>query len=583
MRKTIEQLKGMRESEDRVEFKKGEGGNISYNGADKKTPSERRRCILGYVIALCNEEGGTMVIGMHDAYPHRVIGTKQCENGVGELEAKIYRDTGIRTDVYELYEDSKRVLVIDVPSRPKGRVFKFEDVALMRVGEELKPMSDEVYLSIIQEQEPDFSEKYCEGVDFEDLDKDAIAILKEKYAKKQKNPSFRSLDDRQALSDLGLVSHGRVTNAAVLLVGKRDVINRMYPQAMISLEYRTSESNIHFDAREYFDGPYYLMIDRLWAAINARNGSVPVRSGIYKDYEIPIFNEDVIREALNNAIAHRVYNIQGEIVVKQYPMKMIIVNPGGFPHGVTLENILYVQSTPRNRLLADVLSKTGLVERSGQGVDNIYLETISEGKAEPDYSKTDDFCVTLILSSKIEDSAFSQYINSIQDSLSDDARLTVYDVMTLNAIRMTRKRQNLDKKIVARLLKNGYIEQRGKTSGTYYILSKDYYDIAGRQTEYFKLTDWDESQVLSMVSSYLYKNRTAKMGNFVELFSGHLSRKQVRGYIEKLVEEQMLKSDGDGKMRSYALSEQYESKMAILNQAVVIGLNAMTERSKGQK
>ena len=40
--------------------------------------------------------------------------------------------------------------------------------------------------------------------------------------------------------------------------------------------------------------------------------------------------------------------------------------------------------------------------------------------------------------------------------------------------------------------------------------------------------------------------------DFVELFSGHLSRKQVRGYTEKLVEEQMLKQDGDGKMRSDA-------------------------------
>ena len=49
-----------------------------------------------------------------------------------------------------------RVIVIDVPGRPKGRVYKYEDVPLMRVGEELKPMSDELYLSIIQEQEPDF-------------------------------------------------------------------------------------------------------------------------------------------------------------------------------------------------------------------------------------------------------------------------------------------------------------------------------------------------------------------------------------------------------------------------------------------
>lgn len=583
MRKTIEQLKMMRESEDHIEFKKGEHGNISYNGGSKTEPSERRRCILGYVTALCNEKGGTMVIGMHDAYPHKVIGTRQCENAVGQLVSDIYRDSGIRTDVYELFEDDKRVLVIDVPSRPRGRVFKFEDVALMRVGEELKPMSDEVYLSIIQEQEPDFSEQFCSGITIDDLDDDAINVLKEKYAKKQKNPSFRSLDKYQALSDLNLIFHGKVTNAAVLLLGKREIINRIYPQAKVSLEYRTSESNIHFDAREFFDGPYYLMIDKLWAAINLRNGSVPVRNGIYKDFEIPLFNEDVIRESLNNAIAHRAYGIQGEIVVKQYPSKMIFINPGGFPHGVTVENILYVQSTPRNRLLADVLSKTGLVERSGQGVDNIYLDTLSEGKPAPDYSKTDDFCVTLILSSKIEDAAFSQYINFIQDSLPDDMKLTVYDVLTLNTIRRTKNRQALDKKVVANLLKAGYIEQRGKTSGTYYILGKDYYEMAGKLSEYSKLIDWDENQVLAMVASFLKKNKSAKMGDFVNLFYGHLSRKQIRLYIEKLVESGMLSYEGEGKVRKYSLSKKYENEMNQITKAVRIGLNEITQQARGQK
>ena len=42
---TIAQLQHMRESEDHVEFKKGEGGNIPYNGANKDNPKERRKCI----------------------------------------------------------------------------------------------------------------------------------------------------------------------------------------------------------------------------------------------------------------------------------------------------------------------------------------------------------------------------------------------------------------------------------------------------------------------------------------------------------------------------------------------------------
>ena len=97
---TIQQLQQMRESEDRVEFKAGEGGNVSYDGRGKTNPKDRRRCILGYVIALCNEGGGRLVIGMHDNYPHRVAGTRQAQDAIGQLEADIYRDTTIRPEIY---------------------------------------------------------------------------------------------------------------------------------------------------------------------------------------------------------------------------------------------------------------------------------------------------------------------------------------------------------------------------------------------------------------------------------------------------------------------------------------------------
>ncbi len=78
-RYTVAELQQMRESEDHVEFKKGEYGNVSYNGSGKERPKDRRKCILGYVTALCNEGGGRMVIGMHDKHPHQITGTKQPE------------------------------------------------------------------------------------------------------------------------------------------------------------------------------------------------------------------------------------------------------------------------------------------------------------------------------------------------------------------------------------------------------------------------------------------------------------------------------------------------------------------------
>ena len=347
---TIEELKYKRESEDKIEFKKGEQGNISYDGASKMKPSDRRKCILGYVIALCNEGGGSLVIGMEDAYPHKVVGTKQNEGSIGQLESDIYRDTEIRPHVYELYENPElkqgRILVIDVPSRPIGVVFKYEDVPLMRVGEELKPMSDEVYLKIIQEKEPDFSQQICKEATIDDLDEQAIDILRHKYATKQNNPSFLTLPKEQILSDLDLIVGEKVTNAAIILVGKKEAIKRFLPQAAIMLEYRNTENQIPFDNRSKYDQPFYIMIDQLWHDIDLRNGKFPVKEGPYI-FDIPYFNEEVIREAVNNAIAHRDYRKESEIVIKQYPQKFVISNAGGFPLGVTLDNLLTVSSIRR--------------------------------------------------------------------------------------------------------------------------------------------------------------------------------------------------------------------------------------------
>lgn len=577
LRYTIEQLKQMRESEDHVEFKKGEHGNVSYNGAGKDKPQERRRCILGYVAALCNEGGGRIVIGMHDNYPHKVIGTKQCLNGIGQLESDIYRDMGIRPYIYELYEDentkSGRVLVIEVPPHPIGKVFKFEDVALMRVGEELKPMDDKTYISIIQEQEPDFSEHICDGITIDDLDKDAIRVMKERYAEKQKNPSFVSLPDAQALSDLKLIIGDRVTNAALLLVGKEEVIARLYPQAKVMLEYRNTESQIHFDSRKSFGQPFFLLIDELWKEINLRNGSVPIRKGPYI-FDIPFFNEAVIREIVNNAFSHRDYRFGSEIVIKQYPLKFTIINGGGFPHGVSVDNLLTTPSMPRNRLIADILSKTGIVERSGQGVDKIFLYTLSEGKPAPDYSQTDDFNVTATLFATVKDTGFALYVQEIQDSLPDDQKLTVFDVLALCEIRDGAKRPS-NRGIALKLEKFGFLEKHGKTNAQYYILPRKYYEFSGDLGTYSLMTDWDINQMWAVLCPFLEKYGKVKRSEINKVLGNHISDKQFRNFIDELKGRGLVRTEGERGQMTYSLGDRYNVQKALINKALEIGLDRL--------
>ena len=576
---TIEELKYKRESEDKIEFKKGEQGNISYDGASKMKPSDRRKCILGYVIALCNEGGGSLVIGMEDAYPHKVVGTKQNEGSIGQLESDIYRDTEIRPHVYELYENPElkqgRILVIDVPSRPIGVVFKYEDVPLMRVGEELKPMSDEVYLKIIQEKEPDFSQQICKEATIDDLDEQAIDILRHKYATKQNNPSFLTLPKEQILSDLDLIVGEKVTNAAIILVGKKEAIKRFLPQAAIMLEYRNTENQIPFDNRSKYDQPFYIMIDQLWHDIDLRNGKFPVKEGPYI-FDIPYFNEEVIREAVNNAIAHRDYRKESEIVIKQYPQKFVISNAGGFPLGVTLDNLLTVSS---NRLLADVLSKTGIVERSGQGIDKIFKNTISEGKQKPDYSQSDRFHVELALSAVIKDRAFALFIESEQAQLPEEQKLSVFEIMALANI-LEDKTNEVNKATIESLLRRGLIEKHGKTKGTYYILSKNYYDFAGDIAIYAQKTEWNTAQASMIIIPYLLKFQQAKMKDFSDLMSGHLTRRQVRSLINQMVDEGILNKFGVGSGTTYVISDNYAKNTELVVKALGLGLEELKKRGE---
>lgn len=574
---TIEQLRNMRESEDHVEFKRCQQGNLSFNGSDKQKPSDRRKCILGYVVALANANGGYLVLGMEDAFPHKVVGTSQCENALGKLENEIYKALQIPVDAYELFdEQNNRVVVVEIPRHPVGKALRFEDVPLWRSGEELIPMPDKVLFSILQETDPDYSQAICEGVTIDDLDKEAIDILKEKYARKQNNPTFTSLSDRQALSDLKLIEGNKVTNAAVLLVGKAEIIQQNFPQAKVQHEFRTTEGQERFDKRLSFVAPFYILIDQLWKAVNDRNGSVPVQEGAYM-FDIPFFNEEVIREVINNAFAHRDYRLASEIVIKQYPTKLSVISPGGFPIGVTLENILTVSSTPRNRLLADVLAATGIVERSGQGMDVIFRLTLSEGKQTPDYSKTNDYQVTAILSATVKDPGFALFIKSIQQELPENQKLSVFDVLTFCAIR--EGKQPKDKEIAKRLYSMGYLEKRGKTSAIRYILPRRYYELTGNQSEYSELTDWDDEQIWSVLFRYLKKYGTAKKTDIAKLIGQHISDSQLRRLLERLSEGPNPPLIKEGKTRNltYSLSKDYLGQVDLLNEATRRGLSQMIQ------
>jgi len=538
---TINELKHLKESEDKVEFKEAKT-QYAYNSSKKS--------VIGYTVALANEIGGCLVLGMKDVHPHDVCGSKAYEGREGQLEQDVFRDLGVRIETEVLFEGDKRVLVIKIPSRPVGKPLYFKDVALMRVGDGLSRMSEEMYLSIIQEQEPDFSAKICEGLTVDDIDNDAIEILKDKYARKQNNQGFKTQSNQQVLTDLDLMVDDKLTNAALILVGKKDKIHNTLPQAKVIVEYRRSESAIEFDNRIEIQEPLFVAIDRIWNNINqpASNPKFKLRQGAYI-FDIPRFNESIIREAVLNAIVHRDYTITSEIVVKQYPNKIIITNPGGFPRGVNLENLLTVNSTPRSRLLADILLKTGLVERSGQGVDKLYLYSLLESKPVPDYSGTSMLQVELKISADIQDSSFLIFANEEQNQRDENNKLGVFDLITMDKIRRGIS-SGLDANVVQKLLTQNVIKKSGKTTSEIYTLGNKYFEIAQTEDEIAGY----RPIYISMIAEGYQKNDKLTMSDFTQIFEGKLQRRQVKYMIEKLVKDKILIPEGIKKGTKYKLN-----------------------------
>lgn len=259
---------------------------------------------------------------------------------------------------------------------------------------------------------------------------------------------------------------------------------------------------------------------------------------------------------------------------------MTIINAGGLPQGVTIANLLRVPSTPRNRLLADVLSKTGVVERSGQGVDKIYYNMLAEGKSAPDYSHTDDFHVELTLSSVMRDRGFAMFIDSVQKGLSDLEKMSVHEVLTLAKIRDGESASSLDRDAVGELISRKLIEKRGRTSGTTYVLCRMYYEYIGNVAEYARKSDWGESQMKMMVVSFLTKYKSAKMGDFVSLFEGHLNRRQVRVSIKKLVDDGDLLVEGQGSGTKYRLSDSFLEGTELIGTVFDLGWAELERRKR---
>jgi predicted HTH transcriptional regulator len=110
-----------------------------------------------YCVAIANEGGGHLLLGVSDAPPRKVVGSQAFNNPI-EMAEKLFRAVGFRVDIEEVQHPDGRVVVFHIPTRPLGTAYAYEGAYLMRVGEALTPMSEDQLRSIFAEGQPDWLE-----------------------------------------------------------------------------------------------------------------------------------------------------------------------------------------------------------------------------------------------------------------------------------------------------------------------------------------------------------------------------------------------------------------------------------------
>ncbi len=485
-----------------------------------------------YCCAFANEGGGRIILGVTDQIPRQIFGSQAFPN-LEKIKSLLISKLSLRIEIEEVFVEARRVIIFTIPSRPIGVPIQCEGGYWMRRGEELVRMTADMLKRIFDEGVPDFSAQICPDAKFEDLDPAAISAFRDAWIRKSGNTQLQHIPEKQILRDIEVITAKGVTYAALILFGTHKALGKYLAQAEVIFEYRSSDITGPAQQRIEYRQGFFIFYNELWGKINLRNDNQHFQDGLFI-FDIPTFNEKAVRETILNAMSHRDYKAAGSIWVKQYPRRITVISPGGFPPGITPKNMLWRQQ-PRNRRLAEVFAKCGLVERAGQGADRIFEESIKQAKSLPDFTHTDEYQVVLTLDGQVQDEGFLRFLAKLDKR--DLASFTTIDFLVLDYVHKEKPlpAEPPELKIQLKHLINlGVVESIGRGKTTQYMLCQKYYLHAGKSGVYTRKRGLDRNTNKELILKHIFANpHGARLSELCQVLPS-LSENQVQTLLKEL-------------------------------------------------
>lgn len=513
-----------------------EGTRLEFKSAANNYHFDK---LVEYCVALANEGGGKIILGVTDKRPRTVVGTKAFDEP-GRTEAGLHTRLSHRIPIEEVVFQAKRLLIVHVPARLPAAPWQDKGRYLRRAGDDLVALTDVDLRAIYAEADPDYSAQPCAAT-LADLSTLALADFRQRWSRKAANPRIADWSDDEVLTNAELLVDDKLNIAALILFGTRESLGKHLAQAEIVFEYRSSEASGPAQDRIEFREGFFLCYDALWQRINLRNDLQSYQEGLFR-YDIPTFDEIAVREALLNAFAHRDYRLGGSIFLRQFARRLEVISPGGFPPGITPENILD-QQNPRNRRLAEALGRCGLIERSGQGMNLMVESAIRQSKELPSFAGSGTHEVHLTLQGTVQDPTFVRFLERIgEEQLRSFSTL---DFLTLDALHHEQSLTSIQRDRLPLLVEAGVVEVVGRGRGVRHLLSRSLYSALGEKGIYTRKRGLDHETNKELLARHIRENDAegSPLQDLKQVLPA-LSSSQVQTLLHQLRDERRIRLVG---------------------------------------
>lgn len=495
-----------------VEFKKAEN-NFDFDDLGK------------YFSALSNEANlralpfAWLVFG-YDEKKHEIVGTSY-KDGEGALNKVKHDLTNNMSDGQTFREiipvevDGKRILMFKIPASPRNIVMKWKGIAYGRDGESLKPLNQSKQ-DEIRNQTPysDWSAEIVPNASLDNLDEVAIAKARKMFKKVHSRipvAEVNAWSDEKFLSKCGLMIDGKLTRAAIILLGKSFSEYLLRP-AVVQVTWTLRDKNKDVVDYEHFSVPYILTVDEILAKIHNLTLREMPGGTLFPD-TMKQYDDYTIREALHNCIAHSNYQLQQRINFVENPGFLYYSNAGSFIPG-SLEEVLSTdepQKFFRNDCLCQAMVHFNMIDTVSRGIKKMFTEQWQRRFPMPDYEIDNDKqqVAVRIYGTSIDE----RYTNMLKNNDS----LTFWDCISLDAIQ---KGHRIDETVAQDMIHRGLIEGEAPNFRISLTVAKKTKQLSG----YTRVVGLERDKIKHMVLQYIQNSGSdgAKRSDIMEYLAGTL-------------------------------------------------------------